>query len=178
MRAKAPGTKRRFRTAWEQIEYLYHKMLYWFYDRADRRQAGPFAERLRTLLFKSDPTCEAILGASARALLAEFDGDLWTAIRSREREIELLRRLIEAKAPPAVKPGPDDIADRLDLLASLYWEAGDLARAEETLLESQRHCARHGIVFDGQEMLDELRLERKSAGPNGIAGDRISGGSR
>lgn len=167
MRTKAPATRRRFRTDWEQIVYLYHKVLYWFYTREDRRQAALFAERLRPLVATADPNCEAILGASSRALLAELSGDLWVAIRSREREIELMRRLADANPPPAAALGPDELSDRLDLLALLYWKADNLVRAVQILEESKQLCAKHHVPFDGQDVLDEVRREQEAIARNG-----------
>ncbi|MCI0360642.1 MAG: hypothetical protein L0211_19370 [Planctomycetaceae bacterium] len=148
--------------AWREIDELHGRMMEALYRREDRRAAAKMAPRLRALLARHDPSCETILGAAARVLLAELDGDFWSAIRAREREIELLRLLIDDELPPEVRTRPADIGDRLDLLAGLYWDSEDLDRAEEILLESQRWCAEHKVKFDGRAMLNELRKEMRS----------------
>jgi hypothetical protein len=165
MHPKAPTTLRKFPSDWAEIEYLYHKILYWFYQRQDRRRALRFAPRLWRVLAKADPEPDsvAILGASCRALLAELEGDLPVAIRYRKKEIELLRRLQQLNPPAEVMPGPDDISDRLDLLAILYWNKGDLAKAEQILEESKQLCESSGIKFDGKQLLADVRRERLGA---------------
>jgi hypothetical protein len=160
MRPKPPPTERKFAHAWAEIDYLYHKLLYWFYEREDRRRAAIYARRLRPLLRREDSRSEVILGSAARALVAELDGNLADAIRHRIHELKLIRRLNEIGAPPEYAFGPDDIADRLDLLAILYWDAGDLELAERTLEESRRLCKQHGISFDGRTILADLRRDR------------------
>jgi hypothetical protein len=160
MRDKAPPTKRKFATDWEEIDYLYFKILHWFYGRHDRRRASAFADRLWRLVAEADPKEEAILGASCRAILAEVEGDLHAAIRYRKKEIALLRRLQQLIPPAEVMPGPDDISDRLDLMAILYWNLGDLAQAERILEESKQLCESSGIKFDGKDLLRDVRKER------------------
>jgi hypothetical protein len=159
MREKAPATQRKFHSNWEEIEYLYHKILHWFYGRHDRHRALAFADRLWRLVAEADPKQVAILGASCRALLAELAGDLPAAIRYRKKEIDLLRRLQQLNPPAEVMPGPDDISDRLDLLAILYWNQGNLAKAEQVLEESRQLCESSGIKFDGKKLLADVRRE-------------------
>jgi hypothetical protein len=167
MREQAPPTKRKFRSAWDQIDYLYHKMLYWFYDRADRRHARRFASRLKRLVAKADPHHETILGMSCRALIAELAGDLRRAIQYREREIRFIEQVLRPGSPPLPDMGFDDVSDRMDLLAILHWNLGDAAKAAEILEESKRYCAKHHIRFDGQDVIDEVRAELGTASRNG-----------
>ena len=54
-----------------------------------------------------------------------------------------------------------DLSDRLDILASLYAERGDLDRAVDLLQESKRFCESHQIPFDGQDLLDEYEQARR-----------------
>jgi hypothetical protein len=162
MSTRPPEIRRKFSHPWDEIQYLYHQMLYWLFERNDRARAARWSPRLSALLAQHDPLCEAILGAAARALVAEAAGDLWSAIRARQRELELIEQLNAADAPAEAQWSASDIADRLDLLAGLYWDAEDLDRAEEILLQSQRWCAEHKIKFDGREMLHELRQEKRS----------------
>jgi hypothetical protein len=172
MREKAPPTKRRFRNAWDQIDYLYHKALFWFYERCDRRQAMRFARRLKRLVAKTDPQAETILGMSCRALIAELEGDLRKAIQCREREIEFIERFLRDGIVPGVSTGYDDVSDSMDLLAIHYWDLGDLTKALEILDQSKRYCAEHGIPFDGQDIVDEVHGELKAASRNGVASQR------
>jgi ATP/maltotriose-dependent transcriptional regulator MalT len=70
------------------------------------------------------------------------------------------------------------------LLATLYHDRGDLKRAIRTLEESERLCADHGIVFDGEDLLDEYSRERaslkvsKSLGKQKTRPSRTSRGNR
>jgi hypothetical protein len=167
MREQAPPTKRKFRSAWDQIDYLYHKLLYWFYHRSDRRHARRFASRLTRLVARADPHHETILGMSCRALIAELAGDLRKAIQYREQEIRFIEQVLRPGSPPLPDMGFDDVSDRMDLLAILHWNAGDPARAAEILEQSKRYCANHHLRFDGQDLLDEVRDELKAAPHNG-----------
>ena len=50
----------------------------------------------------------------------------------------------------------------------LYDQAGDTRKAVRLLEESKEYCRRHGIPFDGQDVLDELSADLKpAAGGNG-----------
>ncbi len=159
MIAKAPPTRRRFAHEWDEIEYLYFKMLFWAYEKEDYRRASRFSDQLIKLLDRFDPKCEAILGASARALAADVNGRIDAAIRFRKREIKLLQRLLQIGGPAAEDLGPEDVSDRMDLLAIHYWDAGNLELARKTIEESRNYCRRHRIPFDGQDILDELSSE-------------------
>jgi hypothetical protein len=55
--------------------------------------------------------------------------------------------------------GYQDLSDRLDLLATLYHDSGQLKQAVAVLEESQRLCQEQGLIFDGQGLLDEYLLE-------------------
>ena len=55
-----------------------------------------------------------------------------------------------------------DLSDRLDILATLYAEQGNLGRAVELLHESRRFCESHQIPFDGQDLLDEYEQDRRA----------------
>ncbi len=152
---------RKVSSGWGEIEKQYSQVLSFFYEKNDHKGALRLAPRLRLLIALHDPQCNTILGAAARSVLAELDGDYWTAIRAREREIELLKQLHGEGLPAEIAASPEDISDRLDLLAGLYWESGDLEKAEKTLLNSQHWCAQKGIKFDGKSMLQELRKEKR-----------------
>ena len=170
MKSKPPPERRKFADAWDEIGYLYDKLLYWLYQRDDAQKARPFAERLERLLARADPDHEAIFGQECRSLVYETKGDLPKAITHREKEIRLIRRLhkISRDAPHErivlQQYGHNDLSDRLDLLAVLYHDSGDLDSALETLHESQQLCDRHGIKFDGEDLLREYVDELMSSG--------------
>src|SRR5438067_2514311 len=90
-----PPLRRKFAGAWDEIRYLYDKLLYWLYQREEAGKARPYAERLERLLAKADPDQQTILGAESRSLIHEVRGDYRNAIKHREREIRLIRRLHE-----------------------------------------------------------------------------------
>src|SRR5207253_3760224 len=106
--------------------------LHWFYPVRDRGKALRFCERLEELLRKVASRHEAILGESCWSLLYEVRGDLPKAIASREHEIKLIRQLWKiSKGTPGEEVAlkhydVSDLSDRLDLLAILYHDAGDL----------------------------------------------------
>jgi hypothetical protein len=55
--------------------------------------------------------------------------------------------------------GPADLADRYDLLAILYRDAGQLKKAIRTLWQSRELCELHGIKFDGKDLLRDYLAE-------------------
>jgi hypothetical protein len=175
MKSKAPPSRRKFANAGDEIDYLYHKLLYWLYDRGDARKARPYADRLKERLARRAPDDEGIRGEECRSLICEARGDLPGAIRHRENEVRLIRRLheITAKTPSwdYVRQDYDygDLSDRLDLLAILYHDNGGLDRALHALQESKRLCERHGIAFGAQELLEDYSKEKK---------DRLDGRAR
>lgn len=176
MKAKPRIHRRRFAQNWREVDYLYHKVLYWLYERQSVQKARPYAERLERLLSKLDPHHEAILGEECWSLVYETKRDLRRAIEHRENEIRLMRRLHEISPQPIDRSvllegrRYDDLRDRLDLLASLYHENGDLQRAIAILHESKQLCAKHRLRFDGRGMLKEYLAEAgaKSTDANGV----------
>jgi hypothetical protein len=164
MTVKPPAARRKFAEASEEMGYLYDKLVYWLYQRQDARRARPFAERLAQLLAKSRP--ESIFAEECRSLVAEAKGDFAKAIAHRENEIRLIRRLHKLSQNTANAEfvfrqySHADLSDRLDLLAVLYHDSSQLDKAISTLQESKQLCAKHGIKFDGQDILQEY-LEEK-----------------
>src|SRR5438105_3257246 len=149
MKDKPPASRRKFVSQWDEICYLYDKLLYWLYGREDVSKARPYAERLEQLLAKVDPNHDAILGEECWSLVYERKGDLRKAIEFRKHEIRLMRRLqaISRNTPSEAYAlqgrGYDDLSDRLDLLAVLYHRNGDLDKALNTLYESKRLAKKH-----------------------------------
>jgi tetratricopeptide (TPR) repeat protein len=167
MAAQFAHTRRRFRSDWDEIQYLREKILHWFYGLQDRPRALKYSKRLEKLLRKASPDHQAILGEECWSLIYELKEDLVKAIRYREREIKLIKRLrtISRQSPSGdwVLQYYDvsDLSDRLDLLAILIHDSGDLDRAIEVLQESKRLCKSHDIPFDGADLLDDYLSERE-----------------
>ena len=81
MKVKSPPQRRRFANDWDEVAYLYDKLIYWLYQRENAGKARPFAIRLERLLPKVDPDHEAIRGAECRSLVDEAKGDLPKVLR-------------------------------------------------------------------------------------------------
>jgi hypothetical protein len=161
MSTHSPLTRRKFAGHWDEIDYLYHKLLYWFYKRKDQRRPKPFCDRLERLLDEFCTDDHVIVPEECRSLICEIRGDLSGAIEHRENEIRLIKRLhrISQNTPShdfaLSQYDYSDLSDRLDLLAILYHEAGKPKRAIRALEESKKLCATHGIKFAGQELMRE-----------------------
>jgi hypothetical protein len=155
------------------VETLYAFLIEAFYNREDREQAKKIASKLEDVLNRQSDVANSIRGEEIRSLIAELDGNLQEAIRRRECEI---RKMLELHSLASGKPSwayvfrqydYSDVSDRLDLLDSLYANAGDWEWAIATLRESKAYCDGHGIPFDGQDLLDEFEQER--ANPEEVA---------
>lgn len=171
MKAKPPRKRRKSSNDWNEVEYLYQKLIYWLYGRDDSGKAAPYAERLARLLPVVDPAHDAILGEECWSLIYQTRSDIPKAIAYRESEVRLMRRLHELCPDPESASdsfalqgrGYGDLSDRLDLLATLYRASGKLDRAITLLRESKRLCEEHGIAFDGGDLLDEYLTEQRSS---------------
>jgi len=168
MATESIRTRRKFAGEWDEIKYLYDKLLFWLYERDDRRKSRPICDRLEPLLKKVAAKGEAILGEECWSLVYEVRREFGKAIQHRRREIELITRLLRGaeRAPNRESIfrlcDYSDLSDRYDLLAILYHDAGDLDRAIETLRESKRLCKKHRIEFDAQDILDDYLAEKPS----------------
>jgi hypothetical protein len=184
MTNKQTPARRKFAHIWDKIDYLYHKLLYWLYQRADQRMARRYAKQLERLVQKADPDHAAVFGEEIRSLAREAQGDTRRAIKHRESEISLIHQLYKAvRGKPyekAALKGYDygDLSDRLDLLAALYHDSGDLDKAIATLLESKKLCEEHGIKFDGADLLQEYMAEEKERVANYVSGVEVSENGR
>lgn len=166
MKTDPPPARRKFTSIRDKAEYLYDNLLYWLYEREEPNRARPFAERLARMLSEEAAGEEAIFPEGCWSLICEARRDIIGAIRHRENEIRLMERLHEISDNSPTREGIlkiygyDDLSDRLDLLALLYREAGNLDRAIEALEKSKRLCEMHGIRFDGEDILEECLEER------------------
>jgi tetratricopeptide (TPR) repeat protein len=173
-----PANRRTFYHEWDAIDYYYHKALYWFYQRHDRHRALRFCKRLKKLVQKTSSSHEAILGEAAWSLLYEVEGDLSKAIKYRESEIKLIRHLWDiSRGTPGESIAfqqydASDLSDRLDLLAILYHDVGDLDKAISVLRESAQVCKGAGIRFDGKDLLRDYLAEKKRVATEAYPGVR------
>lgn len=152
----------------DETETLYIEFLDAFYGAGDRKRSERIAKRLEKALATRPDYHESIRTEEIRSLIAELRGDFATAISSREAEI---RKIFELHSMSINTPnweyilslyGFGDLSDRLDLLALLYDQQGDLDRAIAVSEESKLFCDAHKIPFDGEEILAELTTARES----------------
>lgn len=169
MKAKPPLKRRKFANDWDEIEYLNEKLLFWLYEREEAGKAAHYAERLERLPTRADSKHESILGEECWSLIYETRGNISKAIESRENEIRLMRRLHELAGTSKKDSvalagrGYGDLSDRLDLLATLYYDRGDLDKAISLLRESKHLCENHGMDFDGKGLLDEYLAAKENS---------------
>ncbi len=172
MKTKPPPVRRKFASQRDEMEYLYHKLLYWLYERNDSARARAFGRRLARLLSKASPGHDAIFPEECRSLICEAKEDLPRAIEHRENEVRLIKRLHEISRNSCQKQdvfrlyGFDDLSDRLDLLAILYHDNGNLDKAIAVLHESKRLCETQGIKFDGDDILQEYLDDKRRSQEN------------
>src|SRR5260370_28195733 len=150
MATKAGSNNLEPQSEWGRIRDLYHEMLYWFYEKGERDEALKVADAFETWLKKVSDEHEAVFGEECWSLLFELRGDLEKAIEHRENEIRLLERLLKITSDSErlrKSTGYDysDLADRLELLAILYHDAGRLDQAIDSLKKSRRICRPHKL---------------------------------
>jgi hypothetical protein len=168
MKTKPPVDRRKFNGIWDEINYLRDKLLYWLYARENTSRALPYARRLQRLLPKADPAHESIVASEAWSLAFEAEGRFPKAIERRENEIRLIRRLLDVSRGLANEQfilatyGFGELSDRLDLLAMLRHNHGDLDGAIRALRESRELCEEHGIKFDGVVLLRDYLAARRT----------------
>jgi hypothetical protein len=166
----APPNRKKFAGDWDELKYIFSKILYWYYNRANHRKAfeyrSRFKELLETLAAKHP---QAIFLEECWSVLHELDGKLQRAIEHREREIGLILGLWKASENTPVREhaldgyGVDAVCDRLELLALLYHQSGNADRAIVLLVESRRLCESTGLPFEGNELLLDYLDERQPA---------------
>ena len=169
MKTKHLPERRRFAGVRDKAGYLYERLLYWYDAGNDPSRALAYARRLDELLSEKSPGHGAIFPEECRSLICEVRGDLAGAIKHRENEVRLIKRLheISRDGPHWDKilelHGYEDLSIRMDWLSELYHEAGQTERAVETLLASKRLCAQHGVPFGAADLLKEFSADlRKS----------------
>jgi plasmid stabilization system protein ParE len=165
MKSKSRADRVKPVDATKEVSRLYDKLVYWLYERADPRHARSYADRLEQLLPSLGPETESIFAEECRSLVHEGRGHLAKAIKHRRQEIRLIRRLHQLVR---TTPGAEfalrqysyaDLRDRLELLAMLYHDSGQMGKAIDALRESKRLCERHGLRFAAEQMLREYVAE-------------------
>src|SRR5262249_14653990 len=165
MKLKSTANRQKIADASDQMSRLYDSLVYWLYEREDARRARPFAHRLQQWLAKKGTQAGTIFAEECRSLIHEAKGDLKKAIKHREKEIRLIRRL-HARARGTAQEdfvfqqySYADLKDGLEILAMLYHDVGDLAKAVAALHESKQLCENHGIEFDSEALLQDYENE-------------------
>jgi tetratricopeptide (TPR) repeat protein len=180
MTKQSTRTRRKFASVADEIDYLYNKILTWYYEKGNLAKSRRYAARMKKLLPRDTSAPGSIFGEECWSLVCEIEGDRPAAIRHRENEIRLIRRLhtITTKDQWALVSqfyGYSDLSDRMDLLALSYDEIGQTDRAIRILRESKALCVRRRIPFDGEEILEELLSDTTR---NGKRNGRLAAGTR
>jgi len=155
-------TKRHFVSLWDEALYLYDKMLFWWYNRANRARARHFADRLQHVLQRLPRIDYPARVEEFWSLIYDIRGDLDNAIAHRRNEIEVISSALDGahgKRPTHLNPGSDtyqDLVDRLMLLALLYRDQGNDDSARASLHQARDIAAKHHFEFEYQDVLDEL----------------------
>jgi hypothetical protein len=148
-----------------RLKKLHLELLTALYEDEDIERARSIGDRLEVLLSKNAKFAGSILIDEIHSLIAESRGDWGEAIRCREREIRKILELHNLATTKQDRPyvlgqyDHSDVSDRLDLLAMLYADQGDLGQAVETLKDSRSYCSAHDVSFDGHELLNDLEGE-------------------
>ena len=166
MKSKPPPARRSFYSNWDEILYLYDKLLYWFYPLKDSGKSRHYADRLAKVLQKTPSSKGAIKGQECWSLVYEARKDLRKAIVYRQKEIRLIQRLHKVTTKKSIVGravlegyGIAALSDRLDLLAILHHDSGDLSAAIRTLKKSRELCRKHRIPFDGKDLMADYLAE-------------------
>lgn len=163
MKNTPTGTRQKI-ALWDEIKDLHERLLHWYYGKHDRTRALKYCHRLKELLEEASPDHQAALGEECWSLIWELKGNLDEAIRYRKRGIKIIKAL-RRKVRPGLKwlsevYKPIDLADRLDLLAILHFEAGQLNKAIQVLRASKKLCQAHRVPFGGAEMLHDYLIKQ------------------
>ncbi|EKO33715.1 hypothetical protein LEP1GSC179_1340 [Leptospira santarosai str. MOR084] len=145
-------TRKSFVSTWDELDYLYHKILKYFYGLTPNyTKAKLFANRLEKLLDTMELESMSIRVEEYKSITCEIRGDLFGAIRHRRREIRLLKKLFSLPEYPKLIPelvgDNSDLADRLILLAILYQSVGFSKKAIHCLEEARELAKKHRFRF-------------------------------
>jgi tetratricopeptide (TPR) repeat protein len=148
---------------WPRARELYLKILHHFYDRDEPARAVPAALSLLRLLDRLDPAATTLPGNEYRAVIAELDGDLPSAISYREAVVRMLDELAAARRLAETGVSAADYSDQLDLLAILYRRANRLQDAKAVIERSAAVCQKAGVDFDGADVQKDIDRALRNA---------------
>jgi hypothetical protein len=148
---------------WSKAKDLYLRLLQCFYERNETMKSKSIALSLLRVIDSLDPSSTTLPGNEYRALIAEVDGDIDAAIQHREFLVDTIGKYAESGTLSKLASKPDEYADQLDLLASLYCQNGRLSEAEEAISKSQKFCEASGLQFDGEDIRREIERARKKS---------------
>ncbi|WP_004472972.1 hypothetical protein [Leptospira santarosai] len=149
-------TRKSFVSTWDELDYLYHKILKYFYGLTPNyTKAKLFANRLEKLLDTMELESMSIRVEECKSITCEIRGDLFGAIRHRRREIKLLKNLLllpeYSKLVPELVGDNSDLADRLILLAILYQNVGFSEKAIHCLEEARELAKKTFFSFSDKK---------------------------
>ncbi len=160
-----PETRRQFRDAADEAEYLYEKMSYWLIYRCRPSHARPFAVRLKRLTMKA-AVRNTILGTTILAKISECESD-WDAVAFYVREeITLVKRLqrhlLSQPGHFLMKRGMygnDRLARLYEDMAHALLKAARPREALRAIRESERVSRTNSLRFQGSAVKRRIEAE-------------------
>jgi len=86
-------SKPKFNNEWHELSFLCGRAMFFMHESQKRDDARAFTERMRTIMASIGHTGEAIIGETALALIAEFDGKWGEGLTHRKNELKLISKL-------------------------------------------------------------------------------------
>jgi hypothetical protein len=148
---KPPKTKRVFATEWHEAKYLLLKACYWMHYRCNYRNALRYIKRLKFIIGKIDMTKMSILGAEARALIADYECNIKDEIRYTKEIINKINKLMSCPGFHISEYDSDDIRNLHEILIGLYIESNNIKQAETTTNKFKLFCKKHKIKWKQKE---------------------------
>ena len=131
----------------DEADYLYDKAGFWMYERDDYRRAERFVKRLKKILATWNIDSNLVPYAEAKALIADFDGDIRGEIRYTKQKIGLLLRLL-CISPKIDAYDWSDVLDEMEILALLLEENAQRVEALKMVDECKAFARQHKLKFD------------------------------
>lgn len=140
-----------------ELEALYFVAAKWFYERANRRRALPYARKLERLIENSAvidkrAMMESILGNEVFGLVAEIKRDWKSAVRFRRKKVLLVDALrktarTNAAVPADVLAPPAYVSACWLDLAIAYQMIDDRRKADAAVRNAQKSVRAGGFQF-------------------------------
>jgi tetratricopeptide (TPR) repeat protein len=150
----------------QQAEKIAEKLIHWLGE-GRKGRSRMLADRLDNVLAQMNYSNDSIFVEGCISMICEARGDLDGAIKHRGKEVQLIKKLIRLSiGKPDWKEILDiydyeDVTLRVIWLATLYHEQGELKKAIDALVRTKEFCARAGLRFDGEELLEEYLEESR-----------------